>query len=96
MFAGQTQSAAAEAAAKEKFFREALQELTLFKSRTSAALLQAQEQLHSAKAEAEAMEANYQSAWAAAQATQSQSATLLEQLSEVGSPQSPASFAKPA
>ena len=49
----QAQRKKAETAAKEAFFREALQELTLFKSRTSAALLQAQEQLHSATQEAQ-------------------------------------------
>jgi len=49
----QAQRKKAEAAAKEAFFRDALQEVTLFKSRTSAALLQAQEQLHSATLEAQ-------------------------------------------
>lgn len=79
----QTQAASAAAAAKESFFREALQELTLFRSRTSAALLQAQEQLQSANAEANAMEERYQSAWDQAQASQSKSTALLDQLSQV-------------
>lgn len=82
----QTTSAAADAAAREALFREALQELTLFKSRTSAALLQAQEQLTAARADADEMEANYRSTWEAAQTSQSRSTALLEQLSQVRRP----------
>ena len=79
----QAQREASESAAREAFYREALQELTLFKSRTSAALLQAQEQLQSATREAEGMEETYQTAWATAQANHSKTTALLAQLSEV-------------
>lgn len=79
----QAKREASESAAKEAFFREALQELTLFRSRTSASLLQAQEQLQSASREAEAMEATYQTAWSTAQANHSKNTALLAQLSEV-------------
>jgi hypothetical protein len=85
MWAAQAQRKKTEAAAKEAFFREALQELTLFKSRTSAALLQAQEQLHSATVEAQGMEATYLTAWTTAQASHTQNTALLQQLSEVRS-----------
>ena len=79
----QAKREASDSAAKEAFYREALQELTLFKSRTSASLLQAQEQLQSATREAEAMEATYQTAWQTAQANHTKNTALLAQLSEV-------------
>lgn len=79
----QAKREATESAAKEAFYREALQELTLFKSRTSASLLQAQEQLQSAHREADAMETTYQTAWDTAQANHSKNTALLAQLSEV-------------
>ena len=78
----QAQEDAAAAVAKDKFYRQALEELTLFKSRMAAALLQAQEQLQSANIQADEMESTYQSAWTASQANQSKSTALLEELSE--------------
>lgn len=80
----QAQREAKESSAKEAYYREALQELTLFKSRTSASLLQAQEQLQSAKRDAEEMEVTYQTAWTTAQANHSKNSALLEELSTVG------------
>ena len=71
---------------KEELFRNALQSLTLFKSRTAAALLQAQERAQAATSEADAMEAQYQAAWANAEATQSKSTALLDQLTKVRCP----------
>ncbi|CAL8470940.1 g10482 [Coccomyxa elongata] len=67
---------------KEALYKAALQDLTLFKSRTSAALLQAQERADKEMADANAMQARYEAAWAGAEATHAQGRELLDSLTK--------------
>ncbi|KAK9844100.1 hypothetical protein WJX81_004424 [Elliptochloris bilobata] len=81
----QAQAGAQAAQQREAMYRAALQELTLFKSRTSAALLQAraapaQERRDREAADADAMQAQYQAAWVGAEATHAQGRQLLDNL----------------
>ncbi|DBB00571.1 TPA: hypothetical protein ACH3X3_002269 [Trebouxia sp. C0006] len=64
--------------AKEAFYQQALQDLTLFKSKTNAALLQAAERSEKLESEATAMEGQYASAYAGARETYSQGRARLD------------------
>ncbi|KAL3162274.1 hypothetical protein ABBQ32_009966 [Trebouxia sp. C0010 RCD-2024] len=74
----QTQASNEAAKAKEAFYQKALQDLTLFKSKTNAALLQASERSEKLESEASAMEGQYASAYAGARQTYSQGRARLD------------------
>ncbi|KAK9791341.1 hypothetical protein WJX73_000496 [Symbiochloris irregularis] len=67
---------------REAAFQLALQELTLFKSRTSAALLQVQERAAQATSQADAMQQQYEAAWAGAEDTHRTGRRLLDALTK--------------
>jgi hypothetical protein len=64
-------------------YQAALQELTLFKSRTSTALLQAQERCERVTAEADSMQSQYEQAWGGAESAHSRGRRLLDELTKV-------------
>eukprot|EP00891_Asterochloris_glomerata_P006112 jgi/Astpho2/6112/Aster-04057 len=81
----QTTAQTQAAKRKEAFYQQALQDLTLFKSKTTAAVLQAsktlaQERIDKAVSDADAMESQYESAYASARQTYSRGRALLDEI----------------